>query len=355
MPALDRYIALALIKGWLLVGILMLSIFGLLQFVQELEHVGGHYKAVDAAFYVLRTLPQLALDLAPVTGLLGTLVGLANLSRHSELIAMHASGLSPARLFRSVLMPATLMAVSLLWAAEYIAPDLQQQAEEQRSLIRSGRSSLSHGKGLWSNAGLRFFNVRKLEHGRIPTDIDYFEFTPEGKLVMYAHAERADLDQSREWSLINVYKKTWRDRIETEFIEALDMGPFWKKSELPLLSLSTSAMSVSDLYFYARHLKATNQRSERIDLAFWQRIMLPLSLLTMVAMAVPIGATNTTQRTSSLAMRLAIGAIAGILLYLGSQVLQTSGLAMGATPWLLAFIPVAIVTTIAIVLFRRMV
>lgn len=355
MPALDRYIALALLKGWLLVGILMVSIFGLLQFVQELEHTSGRYHAVHAAQYVLRTLPQLALDLAPVTGLLGTLVGLANLSRHSELIAMRSAGLSPVRLLRSVLAPATLLAIMLLLIAEYIAPVLQQQAEEQRSIIRSGRSSLVHGKGLWSNAGLRFFNVRKLEHGRVPTDIDYFEFTPEGKLVMYAHADRADLDHGREWSLINVLKKTWAGKIQTETLEELDMGPFWKKSELPLLSLPTSAMSISDLYTYARHLKATRQRSERIDLAFWQKIMLPLMLLAMVSMAVPIGATNTTQRTANLAMRLAGGAIVGILLYLGSQVLQTSGLAIGAAPWLLTAIPVVIVVLAASLLIRRMV
>lgn len=355
MSALDRYIATALIKGWLLVGVVMLSIFGLLQFVQELERVGGRYEAIHAAQYVLRTLPQLALDLAPVTGLLGTLIGLANLSRHSELIAMRSSGLSHSRLFRSVMIPAILMAVTILLVAEYVVPVLQQQAEGQRSIARTGRSSLLHGKGLWSNAGMRFFNVRNLEHGHIPTDIDYFEFTPEGKLVMFAHADHADLDQSREWSLINVHKKTWRDALQTEQISELDMGPFWKKNELPLLSLTTSAMSISSLYHYARHLKATNQHGERIDLAFWQRITLPLTLLAMVSLAVPIGAATSTHRTSGLAKRLAVGAIIGILFYLGSQIFQTSGIAMGAAPWLLTSIPVVVVVIAATLLFKKMV
>ena len=354
MPALDRYIAMALIKGWLLVGIVVISIFGLLQFVQELEHVGGNYKTIHAALYVLRTMPQLLLDLAPVTALLGTLIGLANLSRHSELIAMRSAGLSPGKLFRSVMVPASLMAVTVLLVAEYIAPVLQQEAEGQRSVMRTGRSSLLHGKGLWSNAGMRFFNVRHLEHGRIPSDIDYFEFTPEGKLVMFAHADRADLDDSREWSLVNVHKKTWTEKLQTENINELDMGPFWKKSELPLISLSTSAMSVTSLYFYAKHLQATNQRSERIKLAFWQKVMMPIAILAMVSMAIPIGASSTTQRTSNLAKRLALGAVAGIVLYLGSQVLQTSGLAMGAAPWLLTAIPVVIVAIVALLLFRRM-
>ena len=355
MSALDRYMALALLKGWLLVGVIMLSIFGLLQFVQELEHVGGRYQASDAALFVLATLPQLGLDLAPVIGLLGTLLGLANLSRHSELIAMRASGVSPQRLLRAVLIPAGIISVALLLVAEYVAPALQQQAEGQRAVARSGRSSLLHGKGLWSNAGLRFFNVRTLQHGRIPADIDYYEFDPDGKLIMFAHADHADLDQSREWSLIDVHKKTWRGNgLKTQTLAALDMGPFWKKSELPLLALSTSAMSLSSLYTYAKHLKDTRQRSDRIELAFWQKATLPLSTLVMVFLAVPIGGGQSTQRTSDFARRLGLGALVGILFYLGSQIIHTSGPATGLPPLALVSIPIILIAIAAILLFRRM-
>lgn len=355
MSALDRYVAIALIKGWMLVSVVILSIFGLLMFVQELEHVGGRYTILQAGLFVIRTLPRLGLDLAPVTGLLGTLIALANLARHSELIAMRASGVSPLRLLLSIMLPASLLSITLLVAAEYAVPVLQQQAEGQRAVFRSGRSSLLSGKGLWSNAGLRFFNVRHLEHGHIPAGIDYYEFEPDGKLKTYAHAERANLDQGREWSLLKVHKKDWNGtHPETRRLEELDMGPFWKKSELPVLTLSTSAMSLSSLYQYARHLKQTHQRSERIELAFWQTLSLPLSLLSMVCLAVPVGAGSTTQRSSDFARRLAIGALTGIAFYLGSQIVHTSGMVLGLPPWLLVSIPILVVAGTAIFLLRRM-
>ena len=67
MRTLNRYIALTLVKGWILVTVIMLALFGLLQFVQELEHTAASYKTIDAALFVIRTLPQLGLDLAPAT------------------------------------------------------------------------------------------------------------------------------------------------------------------------------------------------------------------------------------------------------------------------------------------------
>lgn len=355
MPTLNRYIALTLIKGWILVTIIMLALFGLLQFVQELEHTGNRYKTIDAALFVLRTLPQLGLDLTPVSGLLGTLIGLANLSRHSELIAMRAAGVSSFQLLLSVLMPSVLFSILILLAIEFISPVLHEQAEIQRAVTRSGHSSLLKGKGLWSNAGLRFFNVRNLAHSGIPAGIKYYEFEPDGKLVMFAHADHADLNQNREWSLKDVQKKTWEETsLTTKTLKELDIGPFWKKSELPLLPLSTAAMPPSSLYEYARYLHATNQRSDHIELAFLQKITLPLITLAMICLAVPIGAGQATQRTSDFALHLGIGALIGILFYLGSQIIHTMGPVVGLPPALLVSTPSILVMGAAIFLFRRM-
>lgn len=355
MTALDRYLTQSLIKGWLLVLAVLLAIFGLIQFVQEMENIGRNYHLIDAVEFVVRTLPQLALDLAPVAGLLGTLLVLANLARHSELIALRAAGISPGRLLVAVLIPTVLLAASIPAIAQYVSAPLYEKAEAKRSAIRSGRSSLLEGKGLWSNNGRRFFNVRQLRHGRIPVDIEYYEFDDTGKLVMYAHADHADLDQTREWSLNDVHRKTWDGAAPvTEPVPRLDMGPFWKKEELPVMSLSTSAMSLSSLYQYNEYLKDTGQKNDRIELALWQKLSLPFATLAMVCLAVPIGARVSTQRTADFARRLAVGALVGILFYLGSQIIQTSGSLTGVPIPVLVFIPVALIGATAAYLQRRL-
>jgi lipopolysaccharide export system permease protein len=354
VTALDRYIATLLLSGWALVLAVLLAIFGLVQFVQETENISDSYHLIDAVQFVLHTLPQLALDLMPVAGLLGTLVVLANLARHSELTALRAAGMSMGRLFNSVLLPSALVAASLPVIAQFVSAPLYEHAEAQRSAIRSGRSSLLNGKGLWSNNGRRFFNVRQLRHGHIPEDIDYYEFDESGRLVMYAHAANAELDRTREWRLNDVHRKTWTNSApETEAVDSLDMGPFWKREELPVMTLSTSAMSLTSLYQYNEHLITTGQKHDRIELALWQKLALPFATLAMIALAVPIGAGVSTQRSTDFARRLGAGALVGILFYLGSQIIQTSGSLAGLPIPVLVFIPVAVIGASAYYLFRR--
>lgn len=355
MGALDRYIAASLATGWLLVLSVMLAIFGLLKFVDELEHVTGQYKVIDAAIFVVRTLPQIGLELAPVVGLLGTLMVLANLSRNSELISMSAAGMSPARLSQAVLVPAGLLVIFLYAVTEYAAAPLYQRAEETRAAMRNGFANILGGNGLWSNNQRRFLNVRNLKHGQIPVGIDYYDFAPDGRLLMFANADHADVDPTREWHLKHVQIKKWtRSELATTTQRQLDMGLFWSKDELPVLSLSSSAMSIVALYGYLEHLKSTGQRSEATELALWQKLTQPLATFSMICLAIPLGAGIMSQRTSGYGRRIATGALIGIVFYLGSQIVHLSGSLLGIKPVVLTLFPIGVALIIANRLFRKM-
>ena len=177
-------------------------------------------------------------------------------------------------------------------------------------------------------------------------------------MILAAHAERADLEQAteqtREWGLINVVaKEQGGNGLETEFLERLDMGPFWNRDELPVLSLSTAAMSPTSLYKYARHLRKTHQKSDKIELAFWKKITLPLITLAMIILATPIGANITSQRDNDFAQRLGIGALIGILFYIGNQIIHTAGSIIAVHPAVLTLFPVVIILIASTLLFRR--
>ncbi len=352
---IDRYVAAALARGWALVLAVLLAIFSLLAFVEELEHVDERYQVADALRFIALTMPQRAFDLAPVVTLLGTLIALAGLGRNSELIAIRAAGVSIGRFLRSVLMPTGLLVVALLLFAEYVAAPVYQEAEAERSVIRSGTGKLLAGKGLWSNNGLRFFNVRTLRLGRIPSGIYLYEFRPDGRLVTAIHADHADVHKGRRWTLVDVQYKEFRDgQLHSRHIDSLDMGPFWSRDELPALSLSTAGMSLSGLYQYARYLENTGQRADRIELAFWQKATVPLAVAVMVMLATPLGASLGSGRGGSFGQRIAIGAVVGILFYLGTQITYTAGLLLQLNSALIALLPILIILAASLLLLRRM-
>ncbi len=355
MNRLDRYIAGKLIAGWVLVWLIMSSIFGLLAFVDEIERVSGKYQVPQALEFVLYTLPQRSLELAPVIFLLGSILALATLNKHSEIIAIRAAGVSRRRLLRSVVIPAVGLVILLYVTSEYVAAPLYQQAELQKTLIRSNQPNLLTGKGLWSNNNQRFFNVRTLKNIQIPRDIYLYEFDEDGKLVNFIHAEHAQLTSGRRWDLLGVTQKSLSDgALVTGHHDSLQMGPFWSREELPALPLSTAGMTPSNLYEYSAYLKSTDQLAQRIEQVFWQRVAMPLTAGAMVILAIPIGASLGAIRSNTFGRNLAIGAGAGILFYLGSQLVQSGG-AMAAIPAAVtAFLPVLLVLTVATGMIYRM-
>jgi len=355
MGILDRYIAWKLLKGWVLVWLVMTSIFTLLGFVEELERTTERYQVVDAVRFMLYTLPQRSLDLAPVIALLGALLALAGLNKSSELIAMRTAGVSVSRFLRSVAIPTLVLVAALYAVSEFIAAPLFQQAETEKTLIRTGKANLLKGKGLWSNSGYRFFNVRTLKHSQVPTSIYLYEFTPDGRLQQFVFARRAQLTDSRRWDLLDVeQKKLVGDQLKSGHLPNLEMGPFWSREELPVLPLSTVGMTPTGLYEYSDYLKSTDQLSERIEQIFWQKIALPLTTGAMVFLAVPIGASVSTTRSSTFGKNLAIGAGVGILFYLLSQLIQAGASMAEIPPALAVFLPVMLVLSAAGGLINRM-
>ena len=145
--------------------------------------------------------------LMPVIALLGTLLALASLNKNSEIIAMRAAGMSRRHLIRAVALPAALLVCGLYTVSEYVSAPLYRQAETQRTVVREGRANLLKGKGLWSASEHRFFNVRTLQHGNVPSGIYLYQFSPDGRLQDFLFAQNAIPAKNREWRLNDVRHK----------------------------------------------------------------------------------------------------------------------------------------------------
>jgi lipopolysaccharide export system permease protein len=355
MSLLDRFIARSLAKGWLTVTVVLAAIFGLITFVGEMERITPSYGAGDAMRYVTLTMPQLLLDLSPVIALLGTLFALATMAKNNELTIMWSAGVSVRRFLGSVAIPSVILMLLITLASEYAAAPLYQRAEAERTLLRSGTANLIKGNGLWSKNGMRFTNVRSFRLGHIPEGIDIYEFNDNDQLISSTRARYAEIQDDRTWMLFDVtYKELIDGQLKTRHIDQLAERPLWSKGELPGLSLASAGMSLTDLYAYAKHLQSTGQPYYRYELDFWKLALLPLTLGAMILLATPIGTGLGTQRAHSFEIRIALGAIIGIVFYLGSPIIHTAGAMLKLSTPVIAAIPLFILLLISGYLFKRM-
>ena len=356
MTCIDRYLAVTLLKGWALALAILLAVFSLFVLVAELDHVDSQYRVMDAMRFTFLTMPKRALDLSPAISLLGTLGALATLSKHNELVAIRSTGMTLARLARSVAIPAAGLAILLACLSEYIAAPLYHAAEMQRSITRSDSVNLLSRGGLWSTDGMRFLNVQTLHPGHVPQDIELYEFTPDGRLNSFIHADHAEVNPgSRKWHLVNVRQKILLDgEMVTRHLPRLDMGPFWSSSELPVLPFSPDGMSLRGTREYLQHLQETGQRSAHIERLFWQKATVPLAAGIMVLLATPLGADSDPRNRTATGRRIATGGVIGILFYFGTQVIHAAGSLLELDPALTALTPILILLAASAFLYYRM-
>ena len=95
LTRIDRYVAAELARGWALVAAILLALFSLIAFLEELDDVGdGGYGALDALWFVLLTTPARILRLLPFVTLFGGALALWQLARRSELVVLRAAGMN---------------------------------------------------------------------------------------------------------------------------------------------------------------------------------------------------------------------------------------------------------------------
>ena len=355
MSLIDRYIILQLFKAWLLVLAIITAVVGILAFVDELERVEDQYSVVDALQFIILTMPQRSLDLAPVITLLGTLIALATLSKHSELIAIRAAGISMLRLLRTIALPTFLLIVTLELVAEYVAAPLYQKAELGRGTVTAGNTNFLKDKGLWLNKGRRFINIREVHPNQGMFGVDLYEFNENGQLILAINADHANILNNSGWRLSDVdYKELVDGRLVSDHRENLDIDAWLSQDELSLVSLSNASMPLSILYRYTQYLKAAGQESDRLELMFWQKAATPFAAGAMVFLAVPIGAWSGSYRNSSFGFRITLGAISGIIFYLGTQIIYATGLLLGLDAIVIVLIPIFIILATSAILLLCM-
>ena len=347
---LNRYLWGSLIRGYLPVLAILLAIFSLFVFVEEVDEVGrGRYTFWEAGEFVLLTLPERFVVLSPFIALLGSIMALGGLANGRELLAMQASGISYYQIAWAVMQVGIVFVVIIACLEEYVTPTLDQNAHMSRSLALSDSQVYQGKEGLWFRENNRYIRIKSLKYGEIPQNIDIFEFNQAGEMVAYLYAEEADVQNPRKWILKNIQKKVINGpRVSEETIASLVWDSPFNREEMRLLTLPASSLAPSDLFRYIGILQRKDQNVLRYELAFWGKIFMPLKTGLMILVALPFAFGPL--RSASAGKRIMLGGLVGIGYYLITEILEHLGILLGASAFLTTIIPfLAIVLVAAII------
>ena len=348
-----RYVQGAALKAFALVSLALTGLFSLLQFVEELAFVGqGHYRVAGALLYVLLTAPSRLLQVTPVSLLLGSLLALGPLARHSELTAMLSLGISGNRIIAAVLELTLPLVAALLLTAEFVVPPAQQLAQSQRAAALSSASSFHSDNSLWAEGNHQYLNVREFERGNVPVGIDIYGFADDGSLRSVIHGDRGAIRPDGTWLLTGVTRRRVRNfDISIDHPPSVVWHSFLPARQVRFLILPLDSVPPVALFRYVYGPGHGDAQAGRYRRELWARIGIPFSMVAMVMISAPFAFGPMRMRTAGQSIVRGIGI--GLVFSLGQQIVGRLGLLLDVSPAVTALLLPCLVIALAVHLLRR--
>ncbi|GAA6170686.1 LPS export ABC transporter permease LptG [Colwellia sp. KU-HH00111] len=352
MRILDVYIGRIIASTTFLTLAVFVSVSGIIKFVEQMRAIGrGDYDLSHAALYVLYSVPRDIEVFFPMSALIGGLIGIGMLASNSELVVMQASGLSRLDIIKSVMKTAILLILVSMAVGEWFAPSGEAKAREIRAQAISGGSLISAKNGVWAKDGDYFVNIGEvLEQGQLKK-VQVYRFNDELKLDSWLSAETA-IYQESAWLLSGVVETQISSNVITT--RELD-SQVWQSSLTPkklgVVTVTPESLSVRGLLDYLDYLQANAQDASRYQLAFWRKLMQPITVAVMllVALSFVFGPL----RSVSMGARIMMGVVTGILFFVSNEVLGSLSLVYQFPPIVGAISPSIIFVSAAWYLMNK--
>lgn len=367
LKVLGRYVrrnALLAIIG-AVVGLWALQL--IFSYLSELDSLDDSYTMSEAIKYIFYRSPYFLEQFIPTGALLGAVVGLGLLANKSELVVMRAAGVSIYRIVGWVLQPALIFVLLALAINQFVLPHSNQLAKEIND--EDSRSLVTSVRGYWT-VQPRFENAQDGSTKPAGSDILYIDYADvqgnigevkrwhldnDGNLQTAIYAKdgqyvgRQALDSSSgtpsgqyryEWQLNDMTTLSINQGFESSqavFASDTLSLPFAPES-VYLLTRKAEDLSLTQLYEHRQFMRGQGNRSLEHELAFWQKLLSPLSILSLVIVACSF--VFGSLRTHSLGLRIVVALLFGLLFSYIQDLVGFISLATGFSPMLMVLLPI---------------
>ena len=353
MGVLTRYIVKEVIKGSSVALLVLLTLFNLFTFSDQLVFVGqGGYGLKELFIYLGLTTPRMIYELMPSSALLGSLFVVGAMANHREIVAMRSIGLSTVWIIRSIMLAGLVMVISSVLIGEYIAPPSERAAQVLRTTTQNNGVVLHSQYGMWLREGNRFINVRKILDDGSLANVRVYQTDEQHQLQQITQADHAKYLGEQKWQLEGVKQSEISpQKITGKHLDTMAWQSTIDADLLKVTVVDTDNLSLYDLYMYIDFLKGNNQKSQVYELAFWSRLINPFVTFVMLMVSAPFAIGI--NRGTSTGGRIMLGIVIGMTFNIFDKIAGHVGLVYGLNPMLVAITPSIVMFFGALVAVRK--
>ncbi|MBV7535923.1 LPS export ABC transporter permease LptG [Duganella sp. sic0402] len=371
MKILQRYFAVSILQAVAFVLVAFLALQAFMDLTGELPKISKNgVGAQYAFFYVLVQLPGHVYEVMPIAALIGTIYTMAQFAATSEFTIMRASSMSTGMVAWMLAKVGVVLVIITFLVGELVVPRTAPLAEKFKLTSRGTTISTEFRSGLWTKdivksegmtgtvTGSRFFNVKEVRPDGTLKDVKLYEFDTSFRLRSITQAKTGTFQGNNKWQLQEVTENIFTNpellkpgieanlannyALESSMIETRRSATKDLLSEITprILSVSRSdpeRMSAVELAVYTRHLIENKQETERFKIAFWKKLLDPLAIFVLMALALPFGYLHT--RSGGVSLKIFLGIMLGVSFLLVNTLFAHLGLLSTWPAFLTAIAP----------------
>ncbi len=328
---------LTLVAGVLL-GIII--VYVCVDFLQKADRlIKYHPSILQVVRYFLYSIPGMVTMSLPMATLIAALLSLGNLSRHNEIVAMRASGVSVVKIITPLVVGGLAVSAFGFLNNEVIMPGYSSRANYIRNVEIEKKQQLVmfQQRKLWlrgpdnSIANIELVSPNRnemigLNIYKLNPDFSVRERIMAGSLVWENNAWR--LKDSRTYEQVGDAVRSYSSDGEVfNIIESPnDLGMIVKDSE---------EMNFSEMWDYVRRLKTSGYNATSYEVDLYSKIAFPVSSLLMVLISIPFSIHKVRSGGSAkgFAIAVLIAFIYWILMSVGSSLGKSGAIPPSFAAW----------------------
>ena len=332
MGILFRYILWQYLKILILCQIGLTTVYLVIDFFEKLRK----FLKYDADFIAMLTyfyfkIPEIAFKLAPLAGLMATLLTIGLLNKNQEITAMRSCGLSFLQITSPFLLSGVCITILLFSFTAVIIPVANDKAEFTKIVKIEGkpRPQAFTATNLWlrirENTILHIDKVSP--NGATLHNVHLYGLTNDFKLNTLIHAEQAQFSNGR-WSLHSLLTRELSPKGQVtahhEKTSSLDLSLTPDDLE-HWASFKPDHMTLQELRKYMNRLQEEGHSITRLLTDYWGRISFAFATLILTLIGVAVGFLRLERRGTSMAKGIGQALAIGLLFWTTHSV----GIALG--------------------------
>jgi len=354
MRRLNRYIGTTVFTASLGSLLVLVGLNSISELIVEVRDLDQSYTFKIALLSIALRLPSAITEFMSYGIFLGSIIGLGMHANNNELSVMRSAGVSFNRFLWAVMRPTLILLAIGFLLGEYVNPVANNFArglkdgEDIRQ--RTGEAPFGHWYRDKENGDFLHFN--RVEVGGRIFGVTRYRFDADGKLIHAGFAEQAIYQRDGYWQLENYQQSDIYD----DHIELSNEAPNPWRTELSpqllnILVLPPESLSIRSLYQFAVYRDRQNLQSHEYWLGFWQRVLQPLMVLSLVlvGMSFIFGSL----REATMGSRVFLAVVVGFFFKVNMSMLGTVSSIIGFSALVAVLAPIILCAAVGLLLLTR--